>query len=82
MCPGLALNSLVHVILYIYYAYTAHYAAHRPSWKQAITQIQVIIIPSPHHQIQVIIIPSPHHSFEMGKNRMTMLLVHLKIYSV
>lgn len=40
--PVLALNSLVHVVMYGYYFLTALYPLHAFTWKRRITQMQII----------------------------------------
>lgn len=37
----LALNSLVHIFLYAYYAQTAIWKTQRPTWKKRLTQLQI-----------------------------------------
>ena len=42
LVPVLGLNSFVHVCLYFYYGLTALYPSSRPSWKQRLTELQII----------------------------------------
>lgn len=42
MAPYLALNSAVHVVLYLYYGLCALYPNNQPKWKKFLTQFQIV----------------------------------------
>ncbi|XP_067942175.1 very long chain fatty acid elongase 4-like [Watersipora subatra] len=42
LAPALMLNSIVHIFMHLYYAYTAYFSSSsKPSWKRRITELQI-----------------------------------------